>query len=69
MTISEMIKALTEHAGLSQGEIAALVGVSQPTIHRASKGGSILYETGKAIERLYSELIEAKGGSVERAAA
>ena len=41
--------------GLSQNDIAVAIGVSQPTIHRALRGRQIIYETGKAIERLYAE--------------
>ncbi|WP_271194520.1 winged helix-turn-helix domain-containing protein [Pseudomonas turukhanskensis] len=51
MTIRRLLLALIED-GLRQHEIAEHVGVSQPTIHRALKGASVLYETGKAIEQL-----------------
>lgn len=47
-----MLKALIT-SGLSQYDIAIAIGVSQPTIHRALRGRQIIYETGKAIERLY----------------
>jgi transcriptional regulator with XRE-family HTH domain len=52
MTVQEMIAALLG-TGLSQKAIADLAGTTQPTIHRAAKGAGVLYETGKAIERLY----------------
>lgn len=52
MTIQEMIAGLVGK-GLSQKAIADLVGTTQPTIHRAAKGAGVLYETGRAIERLY----------------
>lgn len=49
-----MLNALIA-GGLSQNDIAVAIGVSQPTIHRALRGRQIIYETGKAIERLYGE--------------
>jgi hypothetical protein len=52
MTIPEMLAYLAGR-GFSQKAIADEVGSTQPTIHRASKGAGISYETGKAIERLY----------------
>lgn len=52
MTIQEMLAYLAIR-GFSQKAIADKVGSTQPTIHRASKGAGISYETGKAIECLY----------------
>ena len=52
MTIQEMLAYLAV-LGFSQKAIADKVGSTQPTIHRASKGAGISYETGKAIEGLY----------------
>lgn len=52
MTIQEMLTYLAGR-GFSQKAIADKVGSTQPTIHRASKGAGISYETGKAIESLY----------------
>lgn len=52
MTIQEMLTYLAVR-GFSQKAIADKVGSTQPTIHRASKGAGISYETGKAIECLY----------------
>ncbi|MNG32475.1 hypothetical protein D3C84_1184950 [compost metagenome] len=60
MTIQEMLAELLE-AGLSQRVIAERVGTTQPTINRAAKGADVRYVTGKAIERLYSE-VKAAGG-------
>lgn len=54
MTVQEMIAALTDD-GLSQKAIADLAGTTQPTIHRASKGAGVRYETGKEIEKLFLE--------------
>jgi predicted transcriptional regulator len=54
MTIQKMLEALFG-LGLSQQEIAALTGVSQPTICRAHRGADVLYKSGKQIERLYQE--------------
>lgn len=51
MTLKEMLAEL-ERLGYSQRAIAESVGTTQPTIHRASKGASVRYETGKAIEAL-----------------
>ncbi|OBY48704.1 hypothetical protein [Pseudomonas sp. AU12215] len=56
MTVKEMIAALVEQ-GLSQKAIADLAGTTQPTIHRASRGAGVRYETGKEIERLYRERV------------
>ena len=52
MTIQEMLTYLVGR-GFSQKAIADEVGSTQPTIHRASKGAGISYDTGKAIESLY----------------
>ena len=52
MTIQQMLAYLAGR-GFSQKAIADKVGSTQPTIHRASKGAGISYETGKAIESLY----------------
>lgn len=57
MTIKEMLADLAAH-GLSQKAIADAVGTTQPTIHRASKGSGISYETGKAIETLHQATIK-----------
>lgn len=51
MTVQEMLNSLFER-GLSQKAVAELTGTTQPTIHRASKGAGVRYETGKAIEAL-----------------
>nr|WP_314494124.1 helix-turn-helix domain-containing protein [uncultured Pseudomonas sp.] len=49
MTIQEMLKTLTD-LGFSQRAIADRVGVTQPTIYRATRGAALRYEVGKAIE-------------------
>jgi predicted XRE-type DNA-binding protein len=55
--IKDMLFLISE-TGLSQQEIASIVGVSQPTIHRAMTcGAAVKYETGKKIELLYSERV------------
>ncbi|MFK7701764.1 hypothetical protein AUC60_06680 [Pseudomonas caspiana] len=54
MTIQQMLADLLGR-GFSQRAIADQVGTTQPTIYRATKGADIRYETGKAIERMYSE--------------
>lgn len=54
MTIQEMLQKLIG-LGFSQRAIAERVGVSQPTIYRATKGAAIRYEVGKAIELFYEE--------------
>ncbi|WP_095153970.1 helix-turn-helix domain-containing protein [Pseudomonas sp. Irchel 3E13] len=58
MSIKEMLKALIEK-GFSQRAIADRVGVTQPTIYRATKGAAVRYEVGKAIEVFYEEEIKA----------
>ena len=64
MTIQEMLTYLAGR-GYSQQAIADKVGSTQPTIHRASKGAGISYETGKAIECLY--LLEKEAADRESA--
>lgn len=54
MAISEMVRLLMG-AGLTQGEIAAAVDTTQPTISRALAGNDVRYGVGKAIERLYEQ--------------
>ena len=54
MTIQEMLQKLIE-LGFSQRAIADRVGVTQPTIYRATKGAAVRYEIGKAIELFYEE--------------
>lgn len=54
MTIQEMLAELKAF-GLSQREIAETVGTTQPTIHRATKGAGVSYETGKAIEKMHQK--------------
>jgi hypothetical protein len=55
MSIQEMLAELLQ-SGLSQRVIADRVGTTQPTIFRAAKGADVRYVTGKAIERLYTEV-------------
>lgn len=54
MTIQEMLQKLIQ-LGFSQRAIADRVGVTQPTIYRATKGAAVRYEVGKAIELFYEE--------------
>ncbi len=54
MSIQEMLRVLIER-GFSQRAIADRVGVTQPTIYRATKGAAVRYEVGKAIELFYEE--------------
>lgn len=56
MTVQEMLSSLFAH-GFSQKAVADRTGTTQPTIHRASKGAGVKYETGKAVEALYLESI------------
>ena len=58
MTIQEMLAKLLL-SGMSQRDIAERVGTTQPTINRAAKGSDIRYVTGKAIERLFTQMTEA----------
>lgn len=48
MNPQEAIRALSA-LGISQSAIARDIGVSQPTINRAAKGGDIRFSTGQAI--------------------
>ncbi|MNJ23435.1 hypothetical protein D3C77_178210 [compost metagenome] len=57
MTVQQMLQKLIE-LGFSQRAIAERVGVSQPTIYRATQGAAIRYEAGRAIELLYKEQIK-----------
>ncbi|WP_235184598.1 helix-turn-helix domain-containing protein [Pseudomonas chlororaphis] len=49
-----MLRKLIER-GFSQRAIAERVGVTQPTIYRATRGAAVRYEVGKAIELFYEE--------------
>ncbi|MDD1978988.1 hypothetical protein [Pseudomonas tussilaginis] len=60
MTIQQMLQKLIE-LDFSQRAIAERVGVSQPTIYRATQGAAIRYEAGRAIELLYEEQIKLAG--------
>ena len=57
MTVQVMVLKLIE-LGFSQRAIADRVGVSQPTIFRATKGAAVRYEAGKAIELFYEEQVD-----------
>lgn len=63
MSIQEMLQQLIER-GFSQRAIAKRVGVTQPTIYRATQGAAVRYEIGKAIELFYEEQVNGseKGG-------
>ncbi|WEJ22986.1 hypothetical protein N0B28_06790 [Pseudomonas sp. SD17-1] len=54
MTIQKMLQGLMA-LGFSQRAIADRVGTTQPTICRATKGATVSYEIGKAIEVFYEE--------------
>jgi transcriptional regulator with XRE-family HTH domain len=56
MSIQEMLGALIEK-GFSQRAIAERVGVTQPTIYRATNGAAVRYEVGKSIEAFYEEQV------------
>lgn len=53
MNPQEAISALSA-LGISQSAIARDIGVSQPTINRAAKGGDIRFSTGQAILDMYA---------------
>lgn len=57
MTIQEMLTELFS-LGFSQKAIADRISTTQPTIHRASRGADVRYETGKAIESLYEDALK-----------
>lgn len=54
MTIQKMLQRLMA-LGFSQRAIADRCGTTQPTICRATKGATVSYEIGKAIELFYEE--------------
>lgn len=54
MTIQKMLQGLMA-LGFSQRAIADRVGTTQPTICRATKGATVSYEIGKAIELFYED--------------
>ena len=58
MTVQEMLKELSD-AGFTQAQVAAKVGTTQPTIHRATKGADVGYELGKAIETFHKKITKA----------
>lgn len=62
MTIQKMLADLAGW-GFSQAAIAKKAGTTQPTIHRASKGSGIAYETGKAIEAMHKEAEASKSAA------
>ena len=62
MTIQKMLADLAGW-GFSQAAIAKQAGTTQPTIHRASKGAGIAYETGKAIEAMHREAEASKSAA------
>lgn len=59
MTIQMMLSSLFT-MGYSQREIAERANTTQPTIHRASKGSGVRYQTGRAIEEFYREATRPK---------
>ena len=62
MTVKSMLASLFQ-LGLSQAEIAALCGSTQPTISRAANGAMVRYELGKAIEDIYLKETKALGAA------
>lgn len=54
MTVQEMLIRLFQ-LGLSQADVAQGCATTQPTISRASKGATVRYEVGKAIEKLLAD--------------
>ncbi|WP_411390720.1 helix-turn-helix domain-containing protein [Pseudomonas sp. MPB23] len=56
MNPQQAIRALSA-LGISQSAIARDIGVSQPTINRAAKGGDIRFSTGQAILDMHSRSI------------
>lgn len=57
ISLQEMIKKIRA-TGLKGPAIAGRINVTQPTVSRIENGASTDYETGKAIERLYSQLVD-----------
>jgi len=67
ISINEMVNRLLSEGGFSQPALAALVGVSQPTINRISKGSKTSYESGKKIESIYSAHFDCSKSSLQPA--
>lgn len=63
MTIQMMLNSLFA-LGYSQRAIADRTNTTQPTIHRASKGSGVRYETGRAIESLHREATRLDAGQL-----
>ena len=63
MNPQEAIKALSA-LGISQSAIARDIGVSQPTINRAAKGGDIRFSTGQAILDMHSRSLALSGAEL-----
>lgn len=57
ISLQEMIKKIRA-TGLKGPAIADRINVTQPTVSRIENGAGTDYETGKAIERLYSQLVD-----------
>ena len=66
-SINEMVNRLLSEGEFSQPALAALVGVSQPTINRISKGSKTSYESGKKIESIYNAHFHASKASSNQA--
>ena len=62
VNVKSMLASLFQ-LGLSQAEIAALCGSTQPTISRAANGAMVRYELGKAIEDIYLKETKALGAA------
>jgi predicted transcriptional regulator len=61
-----MIRALIGH-GLTQVQIAAEAGVTQPTVSRALAGKGVTYENGKKIETVFrAKVTDRRTGSDRR---
>ncbi|WP_299198398.1 helix-turn-helix transcriptional regulator [uncultured Amphritea sp.] len=56
-SLQKMIKKI-RLSGLKGPAIAERINVTQPTVSRIENGARTDYETGKAIERLYSEVVD-----------
>ncbi|MCC4269172.1 hypothetical protein LL254_00430 [Marinobacter nauticus] len=57
LSLAEMLNELM-NTGLTQGQIAELVGCSQPTICRALQGSDPGWNRGNKIEALYVERVK-----------
>jgi repressor LexA len=63
MTMADKIRAILKESGMAQGELAARLRVSQPTVHRWLRGSEPEGHRRDAINQLYDEVFGRAQGS------